>query len=181
MFANLALRNVKSKSLSTTSKRTLTGRAKCIVEKCGSFFSINVDSCSFYMQIGTGIGKHSHHASHVLDSVNLPKRLIPGDVTESIQELAHCKTSTRSIVEMAKLKFDVTISKRQVADMAQFSIMAKSVHATGEISFGNMSDPDRMITYFIENDIPHIVLSYEKNINLFEFKGQSLRKSKKCT
>ena len=175
-FSDLALRKGKSKSTQQdTSKRTLSGRAECKDVKCGSFFTINVDSCCFYMIVGNGIGKHSNHAPHVMDSVKLPKRLIPVDVIKSCIDLAYCKTSTRSIVEMAKLKFGCSITKRQAAYIVNFEIMAKSINEAGESIGGSMSDPDLMIKYFTDNDIPHIVLSHEKNIDLFEFKGQTLK------
>ena len=178
-FLDLALRKGKSKSTAATSKRTLSGRAKCNEEKCGSFFTINVDSRSFYMTIGNGIGKHSNHAPHELDSVVLPKRLIPDDIRNSIKEFAYFKASKQSIINMAINQFDCTLSRRQVTDVAGFAAIATSMQEARLITGGKMSDPDQMINYFTKMDIPHIVLSHEKSVELNELPGQSVRNRNK--
>ena len=78
-------------------------------------------------------------------------------------------------MNMAMNQYDCTISRRQVTDIAGFAAIATSMHEARLITGGKMSDPDEMINYFTKMDIPHIVLSHEKNIELFEFKGQTLK------
>ena len=80
------------------------------------------------MTIGNGKGTHLHHASHAIDSVALPQRLIPDDLVHTIKELAYFKASKQSIINMAINQYSCTLSRRQVTNIAGFAAIATSMH-----------------------------------------------------
>ena len=181
IFGDLALRKNASKTTLPKSNRTLTGKATIKDERCGAFFVVNVDSKSYFMTIGSGNGKHKHHAPHNAANVLTPKRIIPADLTIDIQQLGYFNAPLQTIVTMANERHDCPLSCRQVGEMVKFSRMATSMHETGIIPDGKMSNPDAMVAYFTNKNIPHILLSHHKDIEHFEFKGQTLNGRKNKT